>query len=183
FHPGMLFKSPRKWWGDGGQRDFPHEGIDFCLYQDSSGNLKRLGPETRIPVLHDGVVRRVFADYLGQTLLVEHEPSPSEAGKRISFYAHIRPLNGVKPGVRLKQGDPLATIADTRRSKAKILPHLHYSLGAASAGLVYDGFVWNHMRNPDWVKLLDPLPLLDWRHRIVDQRVSDLGEIFHVTRQ
>lgn len=65
FHPGMLFGSPQKWWGGGGRRDFPHEGIDFCLYQDSSGNLKRLSPKTRIPAMHSGVVRGAFSDYLG----------------------------------------------------------------------------------------------------------------------
>ena len=31
FHPGMLFNSPLKWWGDGGQRDSPmRESI--CAY-------------------------------------------------------------------------------------------------------------------------------------------------------
>ena len=29
FHSGMLFNSPEKWWGDLGQREFPHEGLDF----------------------------------------------------------------------------------------------------------------------------------------------------------
>jgi hypothetical protein len=161
FHPGMLFGSPQKWWGDGGLRDFPHEGIDFCLYQVASGGVKRFGPETRIPVMHDGVVRGVFPDYLGRTLLVEHKLGPSDPGKQVSFYAHTKPLNRIRPGVRLKHGDILATIADTRSSKARILPHLHYSLGAAFPGLAYQEFVWNHMRDPDRVRLRDPLALLD----------------------
>ena len=33
FCHGMLFKSPDKWWGDYCRRDFPHEGLDFCLYE------------------------------------------------------------------------------------------------------------------------------------------------------
>ena len=42
FRPGMLFNSPDKWWGDHGQRDFPHEGVDFCLYQDRFGKVLRI---------------------------------------------------------------------------------------------------------------------------------------------
>lgn len=56
FCPGMLFGSPDKWWGDLGRRDFPHEGIDFCLYADRSRQIQRLGEQTRIPVMHTGVV-------------------------------------------------------------------------------------------------------------------------------
>jgi len=36
FCHGMLFNSPDKWWGDHGSRDYPHEGIDLCLYRDRS---------------------------------------------------------------------------------------------------------------------------------------------------
>ena len=64
FHPGMTFDSIDKWWGDFGTREFPHEGIDLCLYRDRSGKMHRVGPEIHIPVLHDGIVRAVFRDYL-----------------------------------------------------------------------------------------------------------------------
>ena len=33
FYPGMGYGSMDKWWGDYGTRDFPHEGIDICLYE------------------------------------------------------------------------------------------------------------------------------------------------------
>ena len=134
FCPGMRFDSPDKWWGDLGRRDFPHEGIDFCLYRDGSGRVRRLDHDTRIPVMHDGVVRSVFADYLGQAVVIEHEKTQTEIGTLISIYAHTRPLNHIKPGVFAKQGDIIATIADTSRSKAKILPHLHVTLGHPSPG-------------------------------------------------
>ena len=168
FHPGMLFNPPLKWWGDGGRRDFPHEGVDFCLYGDTGGGVKRLGPETRIPVMQSGVVRGVFSDYLGRTLLVKHEGRTADSNALISFYAHIRPLDGIQPGVRLNPGDPLATIVDTDGSKAKILPHLHYKLGVASTDLVYEGFVWNDMRNLRWVKAARP-------HRTAGSTPSNQG--------
>ena len=170
FCPGMRFHSPDKWWGDQGRRDFPHEGIDFCLYRDGSGRVRRLDHDTRIPVMHDGVVRSVFADYLGQAVVIEHEKTQPEIGTLISIYAHTRPLKHIKPGVFAKQGDIIATIADTSRSKAKILPHLHVTLGHPSPDLVYETFAWNDMRDPGLVALLDPLGVIDWPWLALDSQ-------------
>jgi murein DD-endopeptidase MepM/ murein hydrolase activator NlpD len=168
FYPGMCFNSPDKWWGDLGRRDFPHEGVDFCLHRDGAGRVRRLDHETRIPVMQDGVVRCMFADYLGQAVVIEHEKTQPEIGTFISIYAHTRPLDHIKPGVIVKQGDIIATIADTSRSKAKILPHLHYTLGHPSPDLAYDSFIWNDMRDPGLVTLLDPLGVIDWPCLSVD---------------
>ena len=162
FRPGMRFHSPHKWWGDLGRRDFPHEGIDFCLYMDGSGRVRRLDQQTRIPVMHDGVVRSVFADYLGHALVIQHKQPQPDVGRLISIYAHTRPLEHIEPGVLVRQGDIIATIADTSRSKAKILPHLHLTLGHPSPDLVYEKFVWNDMRDPDLVALLNPQGVIDW---------------------
>jgi len=170
FSPGMRFHSPDKWWGDLGRRDFPHEGIDFCLFRDGSGRVRRLDHDTRIPVMHDGVVRSVFADYLGQAVVIQHKQAQPDVGTLISIYAHTIPLDHIKPGVIVKQGDIIATIADIRRSKAKILPHLHYTLGQPSSYLSYEPFVWNDMRDPDLVALLNPLGVIDWPYQVMETR-------------
>jgi murein DD-endopeptidase MepM/ murein hydrolase activator NlpD len=162
FCRGMGFNSPHKWWGDHGRRDFPHEGIDFCLYQDAEGQIRRLPAGTRIPVMHDGVVRALFTDYLGRAVILEHEPGAGEAGPLLSVYAHTRPLAGIAPGVTVAAGEVIATIADTGHAKANILAHLHYSIGRPAPDLVYQPFVWNIMRDPDRVTLLDPLAVVDW---------------------
>jgi hypothetical protein len=175
FCPGMRFNSPDKWWGDWGRRDFPHEGIDFCLYADGCRRVRRLDHETRIPLMHDGVVRSMFADYLGQTVVIEHEMTQPEIGPLISIYAHTRPLDHIKPGVFAKQGDIIATIADTSRSKAKILPHLHFTLGHPSPDLVYERFVWNDMRDPNLVTLLNPLGLIDWPYEAIQTQSTTRG--------
>ena len=120
--------------------------------------------------MHDGVVRSVFADYLGQAVVIEHEKTQTEIGTLISIYAHTRPLNHIKPGVFAKQGDIIATIADTSRSKAKILPHLHVTLGHPSRDLVYETFAWNDMRDPGLVALLDPLGVIDWPWLALDSQ-------------
>lgn len=165
FYPGMRFNSPDKWWGDCGRRDFPHEGVDFCLYQDRSGQVQRIGEKTRIPVMHAGVVRALFTDYLGQAVILEHEKLPGENKKMLSVYAHTKPQTGIQPGVSVRAGDIIATIADTRRSKTNILPHLHVSFGYPSPDLVYDPFVWDSMRDPRQVSLIDPLGAIGWPYR------------------
>jgi hypothetical protein len=168
FSPEMLFNSPDKWWGDHGGRDFPHEGVDFCLYQGPSGKIKRLGPKTRIAVMHDGVVRAIFADYLGRALVIEHAQGPDPQRRWLSVYAHTTPLETIKPGLFVKKGTVIATIADTSHSKAGILPHLHISLGLPAAHLSYDRFVWNRMRDPGLVTLLDPMAIVEGRYRLLE---------------
>ncbi len=168
FWPGMLFNSADKWWGDYGQREFPHEGIDFCLYKDLSGRAQCLDENTCIPVMHDGVVRALYKDYLGQAVILEHENTQGRNGKILSVYAHTKPETGIRPGVFVKAGDIIATIADTRRSKAKILPHLHVSFGHPSPELVYEPFAWNSMRDPRQVELLNPQSAIDWPCQVLD---------------
>lgn len=162
FFPGMRFNSSDKWWGDLGRRDFPHEGIDFCFYIDRSDRLAHIDHKTRIPVMHDGIVRSIFSDYLGQAAVIEHENQQGNNGTFVSIYAHTRLLDHIKTGVILKEGDIIATVADTSRSKAKILPHLHFTVGHPCPDLFYEHFVWNDMRDPALFALLDPVGVIDW---------------------
>jgi murein DD-endopeptidase MepM/ murein hydrolase activator NlpD len=161
FCQGMLFNSPHKWWGDHGRRDFPHEGIDLCMYLDHSRRIRRLDEETRIPVMHDGVVKVIFKDYLGKTVVFEHENPASDTGVFISLYAHTNPRSNIAVGVPVKEGDIIATFGDTRNSKSQIIPHLHFSLGQPTDSFSYEGFVWNTIRRPEMITLLDPLAIID----------------------
>ena len=164
FCPGMLFNSPVKWWGDYGQRDFPHEGLDLCLYRDGSNQTRRFDENIRIPVIHDGVVRSIFTDYLGKAVIVEHEATDGTTTRFLSIYAHTKPWAGVKIGLTLLKGDIIATIADTSSSKAGIHPHLHFSLCVPSPNLKYDAFVWNTIRKPEMVTLLNPVDIIDFSY-------------------
>lgn len=177
FCPGMRFNSPDKWWGDHGLRDFPHEGIDLCQYEDHSGVIQRLDHRTRIPVMHDGVVRAMFKDYLGRAVIIEHRRPAAESSKYLSVYAHTQPLSGLEVGTLVEQGDVIATIADTSHSKANIRPHLHFSLGIPSNHLSYDGFVWNVMRDPEMITLLDPLVVIDRPHHTLNAENPECRKI------
>ena len=168
FCQGMLFNSPDKWWRDHGRRDFPHEGIDLCLYQDQSRRIRRLDENTRIPVMHDGVVKAIFKDYLGKTVVIEHQNSVSDTGVFISLYAHTNLCSDIVVGVIVKEGDIIATFGDTRHSRSQIIPHLHFSLGKPSDYFSYEGFVWNTIRTPEMITLLDPLAIIDWPYQVLD---------------
>lgn len=174
FSPGMLFDAPDKWWGDYGRRDFPHEGIDFCLYRDAADNLRRLDESARIPVMHDGRVRALFTDYLGQAVVIEHDRIAAIPEKAISIYAHTKPLDGILPGVKVGEGDIIAHIAGTGHSKTNILPHLHFSFGRPSPDIVYEPFVWNQMRDPSRVTLKNPQGLVDWPCEVLGPKRRDI---------
>jgi len=169
FCHGMLFNSPDKWWGDHGLRDYPHEGIDLCLYADRFNRIERINEKTRIPVIQDGVVKAMFKDYLGKAIIVEHEHSGRDIGRFISFYAHTNPRSEIENGVIVKKGDVLATLANTSNSKAKIKPHLHFSIGLPSKLFSYDGFVWNTIRNPEMIILVDPLTVMDLPYQVLEE--------------
>jgi murein DD-endopeptidase MepM/ murein hydrolase activator NlpD len=168
FCPGMQFGSPDRWWGDRGPRDFPHEGIDLCLYRDYSCQTRRIDKKTRIPVMLDGMVRAIFKDFLGQALIIEHQITESAHERLLSIYAHTEPRKDIQIGTRVKEGDIIATIADTRGSKSKIIPHLHFSIGLPSPALSYDLFTWNTIRKADMVTLLNPLEIIDGPFQMLD---------------
>ena len=172
FCPGMLFGSPDKWWGDYGRRDYPHEGMDFCLFRDGRGRIARLDEKTRIPATYAGLVVAMFADYLGRAVVLEHPIPDSNTGRLLTFYAHTRPQPNLRVGATVGEAEVIATIADTSRSKANILPHLHFSLGWASAEIDYERFEWNTIRSVD-ITLLNPLQVLDGSHEVLGHRSTD----------
>jgi len=127
FCPGMQFNSPHKWWGDRGQRDFRHEGVDFCLYEDRSGQMHRLDEKTRIPVMAGGVVRAVFRDYLGQAVIVEHDDVQGGEGSYLSIYAHTHPREDLRPVLLSGQEissppSPTPAVPRSRSSRTCIFP-------------------------------------------------------------
>ena len=164
--PGMQFNGLQKWWGDHGKRDFPHEGIDICLYRDVDGQIIRLDDTSQVPAISNGTVKAIFTDYLGQAVVLAHEKVNTAEQRLLSVYAHTTPLPHITVGSAVKEGEILATLADTRHSKAKIIPHLHFSLALASPALTYENFVWNVMRRPDRITLLDPLLFIQMPFRL-----------------
>ena len=86
----------------------PHLGID---YSASSG--------TPVRAVGDGVIRRAnFSSSYGNVIELAHNRGYA------SRYAHLRGFaRGIRPGVRVKQGDLIGYVGSTGLSTA---PHLHY---------------------------------------------------------
>jgi murein DD-endopeptidase MepM/ murein hydrolase activator NlpD len=128
--------------------------------------------------MQNGFIKAIFKDYLGQAIIIEHERIKSNIGRFISIYAHTKPHAGIEVGVMVKEGDIIASIADTSHSKAQIIPHLHFSLGRPSKSFSYDGLVWNAIRKPEKIILLDPLPVIDWPYQALDAGESVCRELW-----
>jgi len=167
FCPGMLFNSTDKWWGDQGKRDALHEGLDLCLYKDREDTILRLGEQTKVPVLYDGRVVGIIDDFLGESVIIEHLISDGHNNRLCTIYGHTIPGDTLCVGKIVKQGDVIATLADSSTFKIKIVPHLHISLGWTSKEISYDRLDWESIGAPNTLTLLDPLQFIDWRYFIL----------------
>ena len=168
FCSGMLFNALDKWWGNEGKRDWPHEGLDLCLYRDRRDKVLSLHGKMKIPVMYDGIVVRIINDFLGQSVIIEHGFDNSDNGRFYTIYGHTNPCSGVQVGRIVKQGDVIATLADPIKSKAGLLPHLHVSLGWTSEVVAYDKLDWETIGASNTLALLDPLHIIDSHYVVLD---------------
>lgn len=157
FAPGMAFGSTAKWWGDGGRRERPHEGVDLCLYIDRQGELRRLREQARLPAVYGGTVVRLCEDFLGRSVMIERD-LPGQA-KLYVLYGHTVPRPDLDVGQGVQEGEVVACLAPLPPHKTDLLPHLHISLGWAPGAVAYDRLEWD--RIPDVLTLLDPAQALD----------------------
>lgn len=167
FYEAMLFDASHTWWQYSGMRDRPHEGVDLSLYRDGPGRCRRLNHGTRIPVILDGMVVKIFRDFLGQSLYMSHELGDGKGRRLYSFYGHIKSLPGVGPGRRMKEGEVVGMIADPKMDKKTIHPHLHLSIAWVPDTFSSDRLDWETMVTEKEIVLLDPLKVLDLEHEII----------------
>ena len=172
----MLFNAPDKWWGDQGKRDKPHQGLDLCLYRDLQGKMRHLGEKTKIPAIYGGIVVGIVNDFIGKSVIVEHGLTDSDNSRFCTIYGHTNPHTGLRAGRKVKQGDIIATLADLGNTKAKILSHLHISLGWASKFISYDKLDWEIIGAPNTFALMDPLYVVG-RYYHTLKRVSSMPEL------
>lgn len=168
FHPGMLFHSTDRWWGDGGSRDHPHQGLDLCLYRDGNGEDHTLDGKIKIPLIYDGEVVRVIDDYIGKSVFLIHDICDDKRHQLYSIYGHTEPHDGIGRSKTFHEGDVIATIKDTNEIKVDIMPHLHVSLAWAPKYLPYNKLDWKTISNPDIVTLLNPLEFIDCQYSVLE---------------
>lgn len=176
FSPGMMFQASEKWWGDRGRRDAPHEGLDVCLYRDRQSKIHYLDQTTQIPAMYAGVVAKIFDDFLGKSVIMEHLGSNEDRIIFYSIYGHTIPVAGLKTGTSFNQGDIIACLANPAKSETNIAPHLHISTGWNHRPISSDHLNWNTIGTSDTLALFDPLDIMDRPYSVLD---SD----FHTNRK
>lgn len=167
FHPAMLFRARNKWWGNQGRRSSPHEGLDLCLFRTKDGEVRRLGEDTKIPVMFDGVIVKVGDDFLGKSIYVRHSIGNGEGSQLHTVYGHTRPCEGMHPGQVLTEGDVLGPIA-TGKARSRIPSHLHISVAWIPESLDSEGLDWEVIGNPGLVALMDPLRVIGCQYSILE---------------
>ncbi len=157
FHPGMTFNSMDKWWGDFKKRPRSHEGLDLCHYKDMAGNIRPVSPASGIPAMYSGKVVGIIDDFLGQSVILEHD----EAKRFCTIYAHTRPAKRLVVGDRVREGDVLAFVADVRRSASGMLPHVHITTAWVTGNVSYETLAWPTLADEPHLDLFDPLLCID----------------------
>jgi hypothetical protein len=166
FSPGMLFNATERWWGMGGSRKRPHEGLDLCLYRVRGGATHSLDEAVKIPVLFDGVVVRVIDDYIGKSIFIRHYLYDEKGDQLFSVYGHTRPCDHVRRGRKVKEGNVIATISTRGDHPAHIMPHLHISIAWIPQKLYWRKRDWDVLSNSYLVTLVNPLEVLECRYSI-----------------
>jgi murein DD-endopeptidase MepM/ murein hydrolase activator NlpD len=167
FLPAMLFGAKQKWWGDRGKRTTPHEGLDLCLFNDTSGSLYRLEEGTRIPAMYDGTIVAIIDDFLGASIVLEHRP-PKHCHPFLTIYGHMAVREVLQLRSTVREADIIGTLVDSGKSQVNIHPHLHVSLAWPSESASYDSLTWRDFNNPELFTMIDPLDAIGGPYRVIE---------------
>jgi len=156
FHPGMLFSSMDKWWGDFGFRSSAHEGIDITYFRTREGEICSFNDTVQIPAMEDGRIINICNDFLGRTLVVELEKQDPRETFVIYTYAHIRPESRLSIGRRIKKNEIIARVCDTQRNP-QLPPHLHFSCFEIGMGVLPKDLNWDLFSTSTTINPIHPV--------------------------
>jgi len=163
FYPGMLFQDREAWWADNGLRAAPHEGIDLCFYRDKTGQVRRIGNGTKIPVMYTGDIVHIHNDFLGKSIYVKHSIKDKGGNALHTIYGHTIPWNHHDKRKRIREGDIIAEIA-VLSENSKILPHIHITMAWIPETLSCNKLNWKAIGNPRLITLCNPLEYIDMKY-------------------
>ncbi|MDM8525394.1 M23 family metallopeptidase [Desulfococcaceae bacterium HSG8] len=160
FLPGMLFHESEKWWGKGGFRPSPHEGVDICFYKNNSGQQITLDETAEIPVVYDGEIVKIGKDFLGKSVYIRHNNICDADGRNLyTIYGHTKPYDTIYPGTLVSEGDVIGKISDGNK-RINLLSHLHISMAWIPASCPCETLDWKMLGDPGRVSLLNPLEVI-----------------------
>ncbi len=155
FYPGMLFQDIETWWADNGFRPAPHEGIDLCFYRDNTGQVRRIGKRTKIPVMYTGKIVHTHDDFLGKSIYVKHGINNKGGNTLHTIYGHTIPGDYNVAGKSVCEGDIIAEAALPESSK--IPTHIHLTMAWIPESLPSKKLNWDIIGNNRLVTLCNPL--------------------------
>ena len=168
FHPGMLFHSLEKWWGDRGRRQSPHEGLDIAFFLDRSRAIVPIPQHAVVPVLLDGEVLALGEDdFFGKTLYVKHPYGKESDRVLCTIYGHITPRRDLRPGNTVKAGETIASVSDFGTPKSGIATHLHLSVAWMPETSTGKTWTWKDINDSGEVELIDPMPFFSASYSVV----------------
>ena len=160
FHPGMLFQSLQKWWGDQGHRAVPHEGLDLYSFADAGGRVQTVDQQTRIPAAFAGQVLKIDRDFLGKSIYISHAIFTAGGRQLFSAVGHTIPRDGLKPGQEVAAGEIIASVAGFPGKKSNLPPHLHLTFAWALVDFRADQLTWKNLGHDPGITLIDPMTVI-----------------------
>ncbi len=156
FAPGMLFRAGQQWWGRGGPRPQPHEGVDICWFRRHQGERGALLTSTLIPAPFAGQIVNITPDFLGQSIWLSHPDLLPAGPTLLTALGHTNPLPHLQVGQRVAAGRPLAHLA-APAGRSTVPPHLHLSVAILPPTIAPQDLSWQLLGQNPTCQLLDPL--------------------------
>jgi murein DD-endopeptidase MepM/ murein hydrolase activator NlpD len=151
----MGFGEKNSWWGGKGPRKAPHNGVDLRYYRTPDRKEHRLGQGTRVPAPFDGRVVSIIKDYIGKSVFLLHDIE-MDGMRLVSAIGHIAPQGMLRPGVVVKAGAILGTVAGVKND-APVKPHIHLTLALIRPDIPPEKIDWAVLDGGgEGVRLLDP---------------------------
>ncbi len=161
----MLYQDMDTWWTDNSARPIPHEGIDLCFYKDNSGQVRRIGKETKIPVMYDGEIVHIHDDFLGKSIYVKHNTIDETGNILHTVYGHTIPLNHHDTNMTVCEGEIIAKMAISPKNR-KIHPHIHITIAWLPESLSIKKINWKTIGNSQLVTLCNPIEYLGIKYTV-----------------
>lgn len=159
FLEGMGFQEARQWWGVGGLRKTPHEGIDLFYFRDHLNTIKTMSSQSLVPPLMAGEVVAVFPDFIGQSILFRHFIRQGRY-ELLTLFGHLLPGQGIVPGKRVHCLDCSVGMFAPAKKDQKVPGHLHISIFWCAVDCHLSQIDWSMIRNSSQITLVDPLQII-----------------------
>ena len=160
FHPGMLFQSLQKWWGDQGRRAVPHEGLDLYSFEAAGGRVQTVDQQTQIPAAFAGQVVKIDRDFLGKSIYISHAIHDAGGRQLLSAVGHTVPKDGLKTSQQVAAGEIIAAVAEFPGNKTNLPPHLHLTFAWVPKDFRVEQLTWKNLGHDPGIRLIDPLTVI-----------------------